>query len=130
MVTVPDVTETTTITETFGLVQEGVAWFGPEDVTISIVVHPAGGGTDPDPTDPDPDPDPGGGGTTDPDPTDPGDGGGSTTDPHPLGGSDGTMDRAPPGGAISGGCSAAGTGGTPAWLLGLVLLAVLRRRGR
>ncbi len=38
MVHAPDVDADTTITETFRLVQEGVAWFGPE-VTISIRVH-------------------------------------------------------------------------------------------
>ncbi|MCA9608845.1 MAG: N-acetylmuramoyl-L-alanine amidase, partial [Myxococcales bacterium] len=39
MVTAPEVTEDTTITDTFRLVQEGVTWFGPE-VTLSILVHP------------------------------------------------------------------------------------------
>jgi hypothetical protein len=40
MITAPEVTTDTTVTESFGLVQEGVTWFGPEDVTFSIVVHP------------------------------------------------------------------------------------------
>ena len=39
MVSAPEVTETTTITDTFRLVQEGVTWFGP-DVTLSVTVHP------------------------------------------------------------------------------------------
>ena len=40
----PEVTETTTFDETFQLVQEGVAWFGPKQ-TMSIVVHPRSGPT-------------------------------------------------------------------------------------
>ena len=48
----PEVTETTTFDETFQLVQEGVAWFGPKQ-TMSIVVHPRTG-----PTSPDGEPDP------------------------------------------------------------------------
>ncbi|MBA3541478.1 MAG: phosphodiester glycosidase family protein [Deltaproteobacteria bacterium] len=43
----PEVTETTTFDETFQLVQEGVAWFGPKQ-TMSIVVHPRNGSTLPD----------------------------------------------------------------------------------
>ncbi len=43
----PEVTETTTFDETFQLVQEGVAWFGPKQ-TMSIVVHPRTGPTTPD----------------------------------------------------------------------------------
>jgi MYXO-CTERM domain-containing protein len=39
MITAPEVTETTTVTDTFALVQEGVTWFGP-DATISVVVQP------------------------------------------------------------------------------------------
>ncbi len=39
MIHAPEVTEDTTITDTFRLVQEGVAWFGPE-VTLSVLVHP------------------------------------------------------------------------------------------
>ncbi len=35
----PEVTETTTYEETFQLVQEGVAWFGPKQ-TVSITVNP------------------------------------------------------------------------------------------
>lgn len=51
----PEVDETTTFDETFQLVQEGVAWFGPKQ-TMSIVVHPRTGPTGPtedggDPTD-------------------------------------------------------------------------------
>ena len=56
----PEVTETTTFDETFQLVQEGVAWFGPKQ-TMSIVVHPRTGPTTP------PDEEPG-----EPDPTDTG----------------------------------------------------------
>ena len=43
----PEVTQTTTFDETFQLVQEGVAWFGPKQ-TMSIVVHPRTGPTTPD----------------------------------------------------------------------------------
>ena len=128
MVTAPEVTETTTITETFGLVQEGVSWFGPEDVTISIVVHPADGTTPTEPTEP-------GGGTTEPstpgeEPApDPGDG--TTTPPATDPGSD--PGAAPPGG-VSGGCSVAdGSSEMPApWVGALVLAVVLafRRRRR
>jgi hypothetical protein len=47
MVHAPEVTTDTTITETFGLVQEGVTWFGPEDVSFSMLVHPRAGTTPP-----------------------------------------------------------------------------------
>jgi hypothetical protein len=40
MITAPEVATDATITDTFGLVQEGVTWFGPEDVTFSVRVHP------------------------------------------------------------------------------------------
>ena len=40
MITAPEVGADTTITDTFGLVQEGVTWFGPEDVTFSVRVNP------------------------------------------------------------------------------------------
>lgn len=38
----PTVTTDTTVTESYGLVQEGVAWFGPPDdaVTFTVRVHP------------------------------------------------------------------------------------------
>jgi len=49
----PEVSESTQFDETFQLVQEGVAWFGPEQ-TMSIMVHPRSGPTTPDPDDPDP----------------------------------------------------------------------------
>ncbi len=39
MITAPEVTEDTMVTDTFRLVQEGVTWFGPE-VTLSVLVHP------------------------------------------------------------------------------------------
>lgn len=46
MITAPDVTEPTLVRDTFGLVQEGEAWFGPEDITIEVMVLPrASGGT-------------------------------------------------------------------------------------
>ena len=47
MIHAPEVTADTTITETFGLVQEGVTWFGPEDVSFSVLVHPRAGTTPP-----------------------------------------------------------------------------------
>ena len=40
MITAPEVTVDTVITETFGLVEEGVTWFGPTDITFTITVHP------------------------------------------------------------------------------------------
>ena len=45
----PEVTETTTFEETFQLVEEGVAWFGPK-TTLAITVHPAMGPTNEDET--------------------------------------------------------------------------------
>src|SRR5690606_16441361 len=42
MITAPEVTEDTTVTDTFQLVEEGVTWFGPE-VTLSVLVHPRPG---------------------------------------------------------------------------------------
>lgn len=39
MITAPEVTEDTTITDTFRVVEEGVAWFG-DPTTLSVVVHP------------------------------------------------------------------------------------------
>jgi MYXO-CTERM domain-containing protein len=44
MLHAPEVSDPTAFAETFGLVEEGVAWFGPEDVTLEIMVSPAGGG--------------------------------------------------------------------------------------
>lgn len=43
VVTAPEVTDDTTFNESYGLVQEGVTWFGPPDdaVTFTITVHPA-----------------------------------------------------------------------------------------
>ncbi len=52
----PEVTETTTFEETFQLVEEGVAWFGPK-TTLAITVHPAAGPTTGDETDTDEDAD-------------------------------------------------------------------------
>lgn len=49
----PDVTADTVLSETFGLVEEGVTWFGPEDVTIELLVRPAGSSVPPvEPVDP------------------------------------------------------------------------------
>jgi hypothetical protein len=73
MITAPDVEDETVVTDTFGLVQEGVAWFGPDDIEVSVRVTPRpAGGTDPG-TDPGPDPgiDPGDGPDLGADPTDP-----------------------------------------------------------
>jgi MYXO-CTERM domain-containing protein len=39
MITAPEVTEDTTVTDTFRLVEEGVTWFG-DPVTLSVLVHP------------------------------------------------------------------------------------------
>ena len=39
MLTAPEVTEDTTITDTFRLVEEGVTWFG-DPTTITVLVHP------------------------------------------------------------------------------------------
>jgi hypothetical protein len=55
----PEVTETTTFDETFQLVQEGVAWFGPKQ-TMSIVVHPRSGPTGDEDEDGEPAPESGG----------------------------------------------------------------------
>ena len=85
----PEVEFSTAFDETFQLVQEGVAWFGPKQ-TMSILVHPRSGPTPP-PDDNDPPPGE--------DPEDPG----------------------------AGGCST-GAGAGP--LLGLVLVALRRRRSR
>jgi MYXO-CTERM domain-containing protein len=43
MISAPTVTTDTTVTESFGLVQEGTAWFGPADtaVTLTVRVHAA-----------------------------------------------------------------------------------------
>lgn len=49
----PEVSESTRFDEKFQLLQEGVEWFGPEQ-TMSIIVHPRSGPTDPDPDPVDP----------------------------------------------------------------------------
>lgn len=100
----PEVDVTTRFDETFQLVQEGVAWFGPK-VTMSIVVHPRSGPTPPDA---------GGDGDGDADGDENGGGAGD-------GDSDGD----------GGGCSAsgdAGAGGLGAALLALALTSLTRRR--
>jgi len=96
----PEVDADTTVSETFGLVEEGVAWFGPDDVTIELLVIDGGSG--------------GGDGGDDPyDPFDPG-GGGAGGDPgDPL---------------VSGGCSAGGS--ASGWPLALLALAAISRRSR
>jgi uncharacterized protein (TIGR03382 family) len=114
VITAPEVGEETVITDTFGLVQEGVSWFGPEDVTFSITVRPAA--AMPPPAEPD-------GGTVDPPPTGP-------DDPPTTAGDAGVP---PPEGPrrIVGGCSAAGSpAGTGTWLLAAVMFAWVRRRSR
>lgn len=114
MITAPAVTEETVVTETFGLVQELVTWFGPEDVTLSIRVRPST--TEPTP-DPDPTPDPL------PDPMDPM----NPMDPTDPTGRPGTPGLEGEGSAaITGGCSVQSTG-TLAPLL-VVMLAIFRRR--
>lgn len=40
VVRAPEVRERTVLTETFGLVEEGVTWFGPEEVRLELVVSP------------------------------------------------------------------------------------------
>jgi uncharacterized protein (TIGR03382 family) len=98
------------VTDTFGLVQEGVDWFGPENVTISVTVHPraappdSDGGVDLPPT-----------ATADPPPT---------ADPVVVG----TVGD----GTITGGCAAVGPPGPVswAWLVAVPLLLLTRRRRR
>lgn len=110
----PEVTETTVFEEKFQLVQEGEAWFGPT-VTMSIVVHPRGGGEDP-PDVPEP-------------PGDPGD-----MDPPADDIGDGTGTGEPGGnGGVAGGCAAAGSGASPTACAMLLLGALVlgrRRRAR
>ena len=43
MIAAPEVTTDTTVVDTFGLVREGVTWFGPEDIRFSVLVHPRAG---------------------------------------------------------------------------------------
>ncbi len=110
MVAAPDAPDTV-VTETFGLVEEGVAWFGPEDLTVSIAIDAAGGTPD-DPGDPDDPPEAGG---------------------EPLGGY-GQDPGAEPGVRpdLVGGCSAAGGagGGGALWILCAGLALSRRRRSR
>lgn len=99
----PAVTEETSYSETFGLVREGVTWFGPEDVTVELVVRPGAGPAD----------DPGGGGGAGGDGAGDGDGDGGTF--H-----------------VGGGCSVgggSGAGGAPgAWWMVLAAGTWLARR--
>ena len=105
----PDVQQTTTFTEHWGLVQEGVTWFGPADgnVWFQITVHPKST--------------PGGGGTVGS-----GGSGGGVGEPGP----NGTPNPSGNGmtGDMNGGCAAAP--GAPAMspLFLLALAALLRRR--
>lgn len=127
MIKAPEVTEPTLVRDTFGLVQEGVAWFGPSDITFEIMVRPRETTTppaDPVPTDPDCvettcDP-----GST---PTDPPGTGGGAVPP---------LEEMPPArGTMTGrGCSASGAA-TPASALPIFVVAAIfairiRRRRR
>jgi hypothetical protein len=114
MITAPEVAEETVVTETFGLVQELVAWFGPEDVTISIRVTPRVTET------PDPGPDPM------PDPTDP-----STPDPMDPPGMPGDPSlEGEASASLSGSCSAGGDAHVAPLLLAFSVACGLRRRRR
>jgi hypothetical protein len=93
----PNVPQTRSFTESFGLVREGVTWFGPEDIAVAITVAPGGGPAD-DPNDPD-------------QPNDPND---------PNGDPDGNMVE---GGCTVSAVGASRGGAGPAWL-GLVLAAL------
>jgi hypothetical protein len=63
----PQVAEDTAFVETFGLVEEGVIWFGPDDLTFELVVKaPGGDPVDPGDDDPPDDGDLGGGCSTTP----------------------------------------------------------------
>lgn len=103
----PEVTQSTRFDETFQLVQEGVTWFGPK-TTMSIVVHPRSGPTEPDAGDGDP---------------------GNGDD-----GDAGVDDPGTPGGDPGGGCSTsgdgagAGSGAGAALAFALVTLILLARR--
>jgi hypothetical protein len=55
----PVVTEDTVVVETFGVVEEGVTWFGPSGLTVEILVHPTEPGPE-QPVDPLDPPDPAG----------------------------------------------------------------------
>jgi len=48
MIQAPALTTETVVSDTFGLVQEGVTWFGPNDVRMEVRVRPAGATTDAD----------------------------------------------------------------------------------
>lgn len=132
LIRAPEVTETTTFTEHFRLVQEGEAWFGPV-VTMEITVMAPGDSGDMggDPSGGDPT-DPGtgemGGDPGDPGPTDPGTGDTGTT---------GTGDEIIPdnNAPLAGGCqiwSATGDQGGAPWLAYGILAAgvvlIYRRR--
>ncbi len=143
MITAPEVTEDTMITDTFRLVEEGVTWFGAE-VTLSVLVHPRAGTQ---PTDGDGD---GAGSDVDCDDADasryPGatdacgdgvdadcDGVDPTCEEVPDGGvstEDAMVPTGPDRSMIHGGCSAAPGSSSPAWLalIGLALVALRRRR--
>ncbi len=122
MITAPEVTEDTVITDTFGLVQEGVTWFGPRDVTLSVTVHPA---APPPPPATDPD-----AGTDLPPPPPTEDS--STPPPTPDATPVVPTDPAAGSGGISGGCAATGSPlpASWAWLAAILSLGVVRRRRR
>jgi hypothetical protein len=148
MVTAPAVTEPMMVTDHFGLVEEGVTWFGPEDIRIEIMVRPPEGvptdvdgdgffaASDCDDTDPERHP-----GATDPcgdgldadcdgeDACVPGPGGDDPEIPIVPGGPGGDDPMRRPGG-VSGGCATTGAADLPplALVLILALIAVPRRR--
>ena len=110
----PPLATTTPFHETFGLVSDDGTWFGPEDITIDVTVHPEGV----DPGGPGVDPGPGG---------DDGEIGGAADDPGGAGGSH--DDAILIGGCDVGGGGAGRSGGLAApWLM--LLLALVRRPRR
>jgi MYXO-CTERM domain-containing protein len=127
MITAPAVTEATMIEDTFGLVQEGLTWFGPEDIRIAILVRPVG---EPPPPTTD-------AGTTTPPPTETSDAGSTSTEPPtepPTGMEPETFPATPGavGGRLTGGCSTDGDDAPSSLTALLVAIAALtfrRRRG-
>jgi MYXO-CTERM domain-containing protein len=97
----PEVTQSTRFDEAFQPVQEGVTWFGPT-TTMSILVHPRRGPTEPD-----------------------------AGDPGPGADGDAGVDPGPDGGEPAGGCRVGGgtsSGAALPWLLAAAALFVRRRR--
>lgn len=112
----------TVVVETFGLVEEGAQWFGPQGIRLEILVE--GDGTTP------PDDGPPGGDPGDPgDPPAPGD----DDPPGPGNPADPPGDRDHHDNGVVGGCAASGASHTespPALLIALALLVGTRRRRR